>query len=135
MTSKADEMKDKQDLAGSTSAMTFHRAAQIQLGLESAGGRFGATAQVIGSVADAGSQYPRLPSNSPSASDPVPDEPPTGYEIDALEVTGNPGEAGVVATSVPVPGACAGEERVDDRASVLPSDVQSRLSSLFSQPA
>ena len=30
-------------------------------------------------------EYPRQPSHSPWANDPVPDEPPLGFEIDAME--------------------------------------------------
>jgi len=49
---------------------------------ETAGGRFGAVNTFVaqGEIV----RYPRQPANSPWASDPVPPEPPTGYDINAI---------------------------------------------------
>jgi hypothetical protein len=49
-------------------------------------GRFSAEGKP--SVVGAGANYPRQPPNSPYASDPVPDEAPLGYEINAQPPTG-----------------------------------------------
>jgi hypothetical protein len=60
---------------------TLHQHAQSQAS-DISGGRFGALGVplVIGSTAIP--KYPELPANSPSHSDPVPDEPPLGFKID-----------------------------------------------------
>jgi hypothetical protein len=93
MTARDDEMRDRRQLVGSTNTTTYFREAEIALALESGGGRFAANASVIGSRADAGSAYPRLPSNSPSAFDPVPNvEPPLGWSVEDQEACGTAAE-------------------------------------------
>jgi hypothetical protein len=68
--------------------------------IDDAGGRFAAVnaATIVGS--EPAVKYPQLPSSSPwHGSDPVPDEPPLGYRIDAMPELENP--AGVLATDDP----------------------------------
>jgi hypothetical protein len=109
MTAKADEMKERRRLAGSTTTITndnppttFHALANLDSSL---GGRFATGGDVSGT--DEVVRYPRLPSTSPWASDPVGVEPPTNYRIDELEPTGEfhelvaPGP--LEATSAPAP--------------------------------
>jgi hypothetical protein len=108
MTSKADEQKERRALAGSTTTTTFRDMANLDLSL---GGRFavpGSKPDVSGS--DEVVRYPRLPSTSPWASDPVGVEPPTNYRIDDLEPTGefhelaaSQGLPSLEATSAPAP--------------------------------
>jgi hypothetical protein len=85
MTSKADEMKDRKKLVGSTTDFTTYH----QLTSTEVGGRFAIDSprpSLTGEARDV--RYPRLPSNSPWSHDPVGVEPPTNYRIDQLEPTG-----------------------------------------------
>jgi hypothetical protein len=74
--------------------------------IDDAGGRFAAVnaATIVGS--EPAVKYPQLPSSSPwHGSDPVPDEPPLGYRVDALNPikspTGVPSVSPLVATDDP----------------------------------
>ena len=86
MTAKADEMKERRALAGSTSATTYFQQSQVAEELDAKAGRFAKPSVVSGS--EPAVRYPRLPSSSPWASDPVPVEPPLGIDVNALEPTG-----------------------------------------------
>jgi hypothetical protein len=76
-------MSDK----SAASPTTYSQLANVDQEL---GGRFAKESRVSG--AEPNVRYPRLPSSSPWASDPVPPEEPLGFEIDAMEPVGNPGE-------------------------------------------
>jgi hypothetical protein len=100
--------------------------------IDDAGGRFAAVnaATIVGS--EPAVKYPQLPSSSPwHGSDPVPDEPPLGYRIDAMPELENP--AGVLAPDDPAnapPGGSLVQQAygglVSERAgSSLSSDEQS----------
>jgi len=89
--SKEQEQADRRRLAGSTTSITNDNPATTYhqlsgLGDTSLGGRFAAGGDVSGTEEVV--RYPRLPSTSPWASDPVGVEPPTNYRIDDLEPTG-----------------------------------------------
>jgi hypothetical protein len=87
MTSRHDEMKERQALVGSTNAVTCMRDAAIaNIALDSQGRRHNADVTVVGSRA--GPIYPPLPPNSPWSSDPVGQEPPLGYRIHDTEPVG-----------------------------------------------
>jgi hypothetical protein len=91
MPSKSDELKERRDLAGSTSALTYHRLAEIDLALEGGGGgRFHNPPTITGSQPAV--HYPRQPSGSPYASDPVPNEEPLGWSVSDVEPCGTPAE-------------------------------------------
>ena len=66
---------------------TYHQHAQVNADLE-LGGRFAkvTTTKVTGS--EPISRYPKQPASSPFACDPVPAEPPLGFDINAMEPTG-----------------------------------------------
>jgi hypothetical protein len=92
MTAKADEMKERRALVGSTTTITsdnppttFHALANLD---NSLGGRFATGGDVSGTEEVV--RYPRQSPNSPwSSSSRVPDEPPLGFAIDAVDnVTG-----------------------------------------------
>ena len=87
MTSKADEMKERLALTGSTTTTTFRDMANLDLSL---GGRFavpGSKPDVSGS--EEVTRYPKLPPTSQWAGTTQPGvEPSLGYAIDDLEPTG-----------------------------------------------
>lgn len=86
MTAKADEMKERKALSGSTSAMTLHSRAVADLELEATAGRHSKASIVSGATPTV--QYPRLPASSPWAADMVPPEEPLGYSVNDLSPTG-----------------------------------------------
>lgn len=86
MSSESDERKERRDLAGSTSILTYHRLAGIELALESGGGQFNQPTTVVGS--EPAVHYPRLPANSPHAFDPVPPGEFLGISVDYVEPCG-----------------------------------------------
>ncbi len=95
MTSKQEEQRERRDLAGSTTALTYHRQAQIDAGLEGGGGgRFaqlarrkgGAKPSVVGQSPTI--QYPRLPAGSPWSGPDNPLEPPLGWSVEDMEPVG-----------------------------------------------
>lgn len=89
--SNKSEQTERRALAGSTNmTTTYHQRAQVELGLDDAAGRFSKPSVVIGSAP--GVDYPRLPANSPWASDPVPPEEPLGLDVNALEAAGTAAE-------------------------------------------
>ena len=96
MTAKADEMKERRALVGSTTTITndnppttFHALANLD---NSLGGRFATGGDVSGTEEVV--RYPRQSPNSPwSSSSRVPDEPPLGYAIDSVDnIVGEPFE-------------------------------------------
>jgi hypothetical protein len=102
MTAKADGMKERKALSGSTSATTyFHQQSQVA---EELGGRWSKADVVVGQKPSV--VYPRLPSSSPWASDPVPPEEALVIDISAMEPVGTSTEieasmAGEVGTASP----------------------------------
>lgn len=91
MPSKAEEQKERRHLAGSTSTLTYHRLAQIDLGLENQGRfaaadrRSNAPPSVVGSTPVP--VYPRA-AGPWTGGDPAGLEEPLGYDINALEPCG-----------------------------------------------
>jgi hypothetical protein len=80
------ERAERRAYVGSTTTQTFHSQASAQLELEGQG-RFAEKATVVGSKPAVA--YPRQPSTSHWAGDPVPNEEPFGVDITAQEPTGN----------------------------------------------
>jgi hypothetical protein len=77
---------------------------------DTSGGRFGGVNKTVVVGADPIPRYPALPSGPWSGSDPVPDEPSLGYDINQLdpsalrdpaEVTGDPAHAPSGGSSLP----------------------------------
>jgi hypothetical protein len=68
------------DLRRQQQASTF----LAQTHIDDAGGRFAAVNAAIIVGSEPVVKYPQLPENNPWRSDPVPDEPPLGYRIDAM---------------------------------------------------
>jgi hypothetical protein len=95
MKSSQSEQAERKRLAGSTSATTFHALANLDYSL---GGRFSAGGSVSGS--EEGTDYPRLPADSPWSADPTGVEPPLNYRVDDLEPTGEPHEIEIAAASL-----------------------------------
>jgi hypothetical protein len=89
MTSKAEEMRERRDLAGSNSGMTYCRQAQIDNALESGGGgRFHNPPTVVGSE-----PFVRYPAASgPWAGGDNPVEPAIGIDVSFVEACGTPQE-------------------------------------------
>ena len=78
------KVREQQQRDRASRGSTFHQHAQAAAS-DNAGGRFGSvnSATVVGSQPL--SKYPELPSSSPwSSADPVPIEPPLGYDINKL---------------------------------------------------
>jgi hypothetical protein len=88
MTSRHNEQRERRDLAGSTSATTFHQLAS--LGDQSLGSRFAAGGEVSGAQEE--THYPRLPEGSPWSHDPVPPEAPLGFSVEDVEPCGTSAE-------------------------------------------
>jgi hypothetical protein len=68
---------------------TYHQYAANQSDLE-AQGRFARVTET--KVVGAGAAYPALSKGSPFASDPVPQEQPLGFSVDAMQPVGEPHE-------------------------------------------
>jgi hypothetical protein len=90
MTAKADELKERKSLAGSTTATTYHREAQIALGLENQGRfahdpRSNSPPQVTGAE-----PFVRYPAASGPWNDPVQlgVEPPLNWSVEDQESVG-----------------------------------------------
>jgi hypothetical protein len=84
-TSAQEEQRQRRELLGSATGMTFHSRAATELALENQG-RHAKGAEVVGSKPAV--VYPRQPEGSPWAGDLVPPEGPLGYAIDAQEAVG-----------------------------------------------
>jgi hypothetical protein len=90
MKSSDIEMKERKQLVGSTTTITtFRDAAIADISLQT-GGRFNNAPVVTGSTPS--QAWPRLPEGNPWAEDRSGVEPPLGYKINDLEVTGTPAE-------------------------------------------
>ena len=83
MTAKADEMKERSALSGSTSAMTLHSRAVADLQLEGQSGRFTDKAMVSGSEPAV-----RYPAAASWVGADVAVEPPLGYSVHDMLPTG-----------------------------------------------
>jgi hypothetical protein len=88
MKSSDIEQRERRELLGSNTTITYHSRAAAELQLEQGqSGRFVDKASVVG--AEASVRYPRQPASSPwSGSIPEGVEPPLGYAINAQESVG-----------------------------------------------
>jgi hypothetical protein len=85
MKSSDIEQRERRELSGSTTGMTFHSRAAADIALLDQG-RHTQGAEVIGSKPAV--VYPRMPEGSPWAADPVPNEEPFGIDLNYVEPVG-----------------------------------------------
>jgi hypothetical protein len=120
-TSHQEEQRQRRELLGSTTGMTFHSRAAVELALE-AQGRHTQGAEVTGSKP--GMVYPRQPEGSPWAGDLVPPEGPLGYSVqDDIEPNGTPQEveSSLLAASSALSPGDAAEEATEGHTSGRPT--------------
>jgi hypothetical protein len=87
-TSHQKEQAERRSLVGSTTGMTFHSRASVDLELESTGRHALAPKPTVTGSARV-PQVPRMPEGSPWADDLVPPEEALGWSVEAQEPTGN----------------------------------------------
>jgi len=97
MTSERDERRMRRAVTAGggpdddrrrTRGLTFHDVALGEAGTVQ--GRFASVAKT--QVTSGVFEYPKLPASSPWSTNPLPEEPPLGFDVNALEPTGTAAE-------------------------------------------